>query len=190
MLNKIKNHFGMKHIPFSKTISSKNLFITQSLKCINERLSLAVENEDFALISGAAGAGKSSAIRYFVSQLDPKSYPHIYITAEKYKIGDIAKLILHGLNVEVPYNGYAALRKVKSLINKMNAEQNIKPVIIIDEAQDLPISTLSSIKNLANFKMDSESRLIFILIGQTQLLNIINMAELSSLRRRIPAVYN
>ncbi len=118
------------------------------MKCVNDRLSLAVGNEDFALISGTAGSGKSSAIRYFISQIDPKAYPHIYITAEKYKIGDIAKLILHGIKVEIPYNGYAALRKAKSLISKMNAEQNIKPVIIIDEAQELPVSTLSSIKNL------------------------------------------
>lgn len=189
MFNKIKNHFGMKHIPFSKTIGTNELFVSIALKCVSERLSLALANEDFALISGTAGSGKSSAIRYFVSGIDPQSYPYVYITAEKYKIGDVAKLILHGLNSDIPYNGYAALRKVKSLICKMSSERNIKPVIIIDEAQELPVSTLSSIKNLANFKIDSQSLVTFILCGQNELINKINMAELSSLRRRIRVRY-
>ena len=189
MINKILNHFGMKRIPFSKTISTTDLFPTPSLRCINDRLTLAIGNEDFALISGTAGSGKSSAIRYFVSQLDPSAYPHVYITAEKYKIGDIAKLILHGLNMEVPYNGYAALRKCYTAISKMSSESNTKPVVIIDEAQELPVNTLSSIKNLANFQMDSKSEVTFVLVGQNQLVNKINMSELASLKRRIRVRY-
>ncbi|MBU2515907.1 AAA family ATPase [bacterium] len=185
MKEKIQNHFGMSRLPFSKTISTSELFITSSIKSISERLSLAVGNEDFALISGTAGSGKSSAIRYFISQLDKTTYPHVYITAEKYKIGDIGKLILHGLNMEVPYNGYEALRKLHSVILKLNSDQNIKPVIVIDEAQELPISTLSSIKNITNFEIDSRSRIAFIFVGQSQLINKLNMNELSSLKRRI-----
>jgi len=189
MINKIKNHFGLKHIPFSKTISTSDLFVSNGLKRVNERLSLAVANEDFALISGAAGSGKSSAIRYFVSDLDSQAYPYVYITAEKYKIGDVAKLILYSFNTDIPYNGYTALRRVKELITKMNAERNSKPLVIIDEAQELPVSTLSSIKNLANFKIDSQSLITFILCGQNELLNKINMSELASLRRRIRVRY-
>lgn len=189
MIDKILNHFGMKRIPFSKTISTVDLFKTPSLRCINDRLTLAVGSEDFALISGTAGSGKSSALRYFVSQLDPATYPFVYMTAERYKIGDIAKLILHGLNMQAPYNGYAALRKCNTEIAKMSSENNIKPVIIIDEAQELPVNTLSSIKNLANFEMDSKSRATFVLVGQNQLINKINMSELASLKRRIRVRY-
>lgn len=189
MINKIKNHFGMKHIPFSKSLSTKELFVPSSLLALEQRLSLAIRTEDFALVSGSAGSGKSSAIRYFISNVDPSSYPCIYLTAENYKITHIAKLILQGLKVEIPYDGYTALRKVKSHIKKIYDENNIKPIIVIDEAQDLPIATLSSIKNLTNFKMDSQSRMTIILVGQSQLLNKINMAELASLRRRIRVRY-
>lgn len=189
MTEKILNHFGLKRIPFSKTISTNELFPAPSLKLLSERLALAVETEDFALVSGTAGSGKSSAIRYFLSQLDPSSYPYVYITAENYKIGNIAKLILDGLNIEAPYNGYAALHKTKKAIIKMSNEKNVKPVIIIDEAQELSISTLASIKNLANFQIDSKSKITVILVGQNQLINKINMSELSSLKRRVRIRY-
>jgi type II secretory pathway predicted ATPase ExeA len=189
MKEKILNHFGLRRIPFSKSISTKELFLTPSLKHLTERLTLAIDTEDFALISGTAGSGKSSAIRYFISELDSSAYPHVYITAENYKIGNIAKLILDGFKTEAPYNGYAALHKVKKAIMKMSSEKNVKPVIIIDEAQELPVTTLASIKNIANFQMDSKSRMTVILVGQNQLINKINMSELASLKRRIRIRY-
>ena len=63
-----------------------------------------------------------------------------YLTAENYKIGDIAKLFLSGLNIAPAYNGYKALDQVKKSVTKMQAEKNQKPVLIIDEAQQLPLS--------------------------------------------------
>lgn len=189
MINKIKNQYGLKSIPFSKTIGANELFQSNSLKIVNEKLGLALVNEDFALITGAAGSGKSSALRYFISQADPQVYPHVYITAENYNIGEIAKLILEGLHAKVPFQGYTALRNLKSFIQKQNSERNIKPIIVIDEAQDLPVPTLSSVKNIANYKMDSQSMLLIIFCGQNELINKINMASLASLRRRIRIRY-
>lgn len=189
MNNKIKNFFGFKKLPFSKPIASNELFQSGNLKDVYSHMELAVENEDFALITGSAGSGKSSSLRYFISQLDPLVYPHIYITCENYKIGDISKLILAGLNLSIPYQGYAALQSVKNEISKMYSQKNCKPVVIIDEAQQLSIQTLLSIKNLASFNMDSTSMLLIILCGQFELIGKIKNAQLESLRRRIRIQY-
>jgi len=189
MIEKLQNHFGLKKLPFSKTIATNNLFETKSLTQVCERLELAAKQEDFALISGAAGSGKSSAIRYFLSRLEPASYPSVYFTAEAYKISDVAKIILGGLQAEIPYNGFAALRALKKLIEKVSNERGIRPIIVIDEAHELPISTLSSIKNITNFGIDSESKMTIILCGQSELINKINMNSLASLRRRIRVRY-
>jgi type II secretory pathway predicted ATPase ExeA len=189
MIKKLKNFFGLRKIPFSKNIASNELYQSRSLTDITSRLEFALENEDFFLISGSAGSGKSTSLRYAVSQSDPQVYPSVYITAENYKIGDIAKLFLSGLNVEAPYNGYKALNLIKKTADKMSKEKNQKPILIIDEAQELPISTYVSIKNLTNFNMDSESRILIILCGQLEMLAKIKSASLESLRRRIRLHY-
>lgn len=189
MIKKLKNFFGLKKIPFSKNIASSELYPSQSLKDINMRLDFALENEDFALITGAAGSGKSTSIRYALSQIDPHMFPYVYLTAENYKIGDIAKLFLSGLNMDVPFNGYKALNTLKSSVKKMYTEKNKKPILIIDEAQSLPITTLISIKNLVNFNMDSASMMLVVLCGQYELLNKIKSFLLESLRRRIRIHY-
>ena len=189
MTNKIMNFFGFKALPFSKQIPSHELYKSKSLHEVFSLIDLSLKNEDFALITGTAGSGKSSALRYFVSQLDPAVYPHVYITAEDYKIGAIAKLLLSGLNFSTPYQGFSALHRVKSEIKRLHTTQNHKPILIIDEAQQLSIETLLSIKNLANYEMDSACMMLIVLCGQFELINKIKNAKLESLRRRIRIQY-
>jgi type II secretory pathway predicted ATPase ExeA len=172
-------------MPFSKPVATNELFETTDMKELSRCMELALAHEDIALVTGTPGSGKSSAIRYFMNRLDAHAYPVVYITAENYKIGEIAKLLLNGLSCPMPYTGYAALRSVKHEIAKMHTEKNQKPIFIIDEAQELPISTLSSIKNLVNFSMDSRSMLLVVLCGQYELITKIKMAQLESLRRRV-----
>lgn len=190
MIKKLKNFFGLKKVPFSKNTAASELFKSQSLTEISSRLEFALENEDFYLISGAPGSGKSTSLRFAISQADPQAFPTVYLTAENYKIGDIAKLFLTGLNIEPPFNGYKALNHLKKTADNMYLEKNQKPILIIDEAQELSISTLTSIKNLVNFNMDSASRILIILCGQFELLNKIKSASLESLRRRIRMHYS
>jgi type II secretory pathway predicted ATPase ExeA len=189
MLEKIQNQFGLKYVPFTKEMSISNLFSTNALRDIQEYLQLAIKSEDFALISGSPGSGKSSSISSFLGSLDPVSFPHVYFTAEQYKIGEIAKLILHGFHAEMPYQGYAALRKLKDYILKMSAEKNTKPIVVIDEAQELPLTTLKALKNIVNFNADSKSYITIILCGQSELVDMMKSDILTSLRRRIRVRY-
>jgi len=189
MLEKIQNQFGLKYVPFTKEIPLNNLFQTNAMRSVEEYLQLAIKSEDFALISGSPGAGKSSSINAFLNKLDPLSFPSIYFTAEQYKIGDVAKMILHGFHTEIPHQGFTALRKLKDYILKLNSEKGVKPIVIIDEAQELPITTLKAIKNIANFNTDSKSRITIIFCGQNEFLDIIKSDVLTSLRRRIRVRY-
>lgn len=185
MIKNIKNFFGLKKMPFSKNIATTELYQSQPLQNVRSRLNFALENEDFFLVTGVAGSGKSTALRFSLSQVDPHMYPFVYITAENYNIGDIAKLFLSGLNVQSPYQGFKALNTLKKTVSQMSVEKCQKPILLIDEAQQLPITTLMSIKNIVNFNMDSKSRILIILCGQKELLNKLKSISLESLRRRI-----
>lgn len=189
MKNKIINFFGLSRIPFSKIIGVNNLFPSYQLKESFARLELALQNEDIALITGAVGNGKSTAIRYFTQQLDPNVYKVIYIPAGNMKIGEIAKRALIQLQIEVPFNPYTAFRKLKQSIEQLNKEKGIKPILVIDEAQELPVLTLKALKNIINFQIDSENYLFLLLCGQKELLDILDLQVLESLRRRIRIQY-
>jgi general secretion pathway protein A len=188
-LDSVKNFFGLSKIPFSKLIGVNELYHSSSFTEACARLQIGLENEDVVLLSGAVGSGKSNVLRYFTHNLDPNAYRCIYIAADCFKIGEIAKRALFALNVEVPYTGSAALRKLQQTIIKVNQEKTLKPLIIIDEVQQLPTPTLISLKNLLNFGMDSEILLFLILCGQNSVYEKLGYPQLEALRRRIRIHY-
>ncbi|MBW8003846.1 MAG: AAA family ATPase [Planctomycetes bacterium] len=186
----VKNFFGLVKMPFSKLIGVNELYRSSSFQEACARLQIGLENEDVVLLSGAVGSGKSNVLRYFTHNLDSNAYRSIYIAADSFKIGEIAKRALTALNVEVPYNGSAALRKLQQTIIKINREKAIKPLLIVDEIQELPTSTLVSLKNLLNYNMDSEIYLFLILCGQNSIYEKLRLPpQLEALSRRIRIRY-
>lgn len=187
--NAVKNFFGLSKMPFTKLIGINELYHGSSFQEACARLQIGLENEDVALLSGAVGSGKSNVLRYFTHSLDSTFYRCIYIAADNYKIGEVAKRSLAELNVEVPYTGSLALRKLQQTIIKLNREKGVKPLLIIDEAQELPTSTLVSLKNLLNYTMDSEILLFLILCGQTSIYEKLAYPQAEALNRRIRIRY-
>jgi len=185
----VKNFFGLQKMPFSKLIGTSELYHSSSFEEAYARLQIGLENEDAVLLSGAVGSGKSNVLRYFTHSLDPNAYSCIYIAADTFKIGEIAKRALAALQVEVPYTGSAALRRLQQTVIKLNREKAIKPVLIIDEVQALPTSTLLSLKNLLNYDMDSEILLFLILCGQNSIYEKLGYPQLEALKRRIRVRY-
>jgi type II secretory pathway predicted ATPase ExeA len=186
----VRNFFGLSRIPFSKMIGVNELFQSASFQEAISRLHLALENEDITLLAGPIGCGKSNVLRYFASLLDPHSYFPVYIPAGNIKPGEIAKKALQLLKSEVPYQATAALRKFKQIIITLNQNKGIKPVLFLDEAQELPLPTLTDLKNLLNFEMDSQNLLLIILSGQPALLERLELSSLESLDRRIRIRYH
>jgi len=186
----IKNFFGLTKMPFSKLIGVNELFQGSCFKEACARLEIALGNEDMVLLTGAVGAGKSNVLRYFTHNLDPQVYKTVYIPTDNFKIGEIAKRALQGLQVEIPYQATDALRKLKQSIVSFNHDKGIKPVIIIDEAQELPPNTLKSLKSIVNYNMDSENLLFIILCGQKSISKKLGLVSLESLKRRIRVRYS
>ena len=187
--SKIKDHFGLSRLPFSKNIGVSQIFRFKQIDEAQARLALGAQNEDIVLLTGPVGSGKSSALRLFAQSLDPSQFLLVYIPAYSYKIGEIAKLILAGLHVQPPSHASKALRLLDQTVNELSRDKGIKPVIVIDEAQELPLTTLQTLKNLVNFDMDSVSRLCLVLCGQKELAPILDSAPLESLYRRIRIMY-
>lgn len=185
----IKNFFGLHKMPFSKLIGVNELYRSSSFQEACARMQIGLENEDVVLLSGAVGSGKSNVLRYFTHNLDTNAYRCIYIAADEFKIGEIAKRALTALNIEVPYSGASAIRKLQQTIIKLNREKALKPLLIIDEIQELPTSTLVSLKNLLNYNMDSEILLFLILCGQNSIYEKLGYPQLESLSRRIRIRY-
>ena len=185
---KIKDFFGMKELPFRKEVRHNELFESDDMKECLTRLELALESEEFILIFGQPGCGKSNILVKFVHQLDKNVYQPAYIASGK-NIGEVAKDILKELKFNMPFHGTAAVRLLKNELHTLCQQKGKLPVIIIDEADSISPLTLSNLKLLTNFSMDSRREALFILCGAEQIESTLKLAALEALRQRIQLRY-
>ena len=177
----VMNFYGFIRMPFDKDFEIAEAFTSPSLANAVSMLALGVESEDILLISGPIGSGKSVALRSFIAALDPNRFMPLYLRGLGLSAADLVKSALLSLLVEPPYN-YA---KARALYFKSITEHSHKPVVVIDDAQDMKESALLSVKNLVNFNADSKSKITFVFCGQPELKETLRYTRLSSVHQRI-----
>ena len=72
-------HFGLKRIPFGKSIAAKDLFARQAHAEAVARINFCVVESALGVITGDVGAGKTVSVRAAVDALDRTRHQVIYI---------------------------------------------------------------------------------------------------------------
>lgn len=182
--------YGLKHNPFSPEIPVESLYKTPQLEDFCWRIEhILLKEGGFALISGVPGTGKSAALRILHNhlsgirdvQLGVVTHPSANISDFYRELGDIFGVALSGNN---RWGGFKNLRE------KWLAHLNgtlLRPVLFIDEAQEMPVAVLSELRMLASMQFDSRVLLSIILAGDQRLTNLLSCDELLPLGSRIRA---
>jgi type II secretory pathway predicted ATPase ExeA len=177
----ILDFYGFSGLPFSKDIAIKDIFASTAHTQALGMLTLAAGKEDVVLLSGEIGIGKSVVLRCFLHELDENRFTPVYIRGSSLSPPQLYKYILSGLNITPPYNSSAA----KMLFFRKVPELAKKPIVVIDDSQDLPDATFAEIKSLINFDLDSRNCITVVLAGQPETIRRIKMDHLRALRQRI-----
>ncbi len=177
----VMDYYGLKNMPFGKDIAVEDMFPSQQINNTSAMLKLGIADEDIILLTGPVGSGKSVSLRTFTANIDQNKYIPIYLRGNNMSQVELYKFILQEMKIEAPRSRI----KVKTLYFKTIAETTKKPVVIIDDAQDMSEEALLSIKAMVNFNQDSASRICFILVGQPELRETISFSQFESLRQRI-----
>jgi len=175
---------GFAREPFDKNLSTKHLFISQQIKQLFAQLKLLLQRRGIALITGEIGAGKSTAIRAFVEQLETNLYDVAYIADPTISIKGILKSIAIQLRLEGGYFKWQLLEQLKQAIEKNAYDFNKTTLLIIDEVQHITPKELEQIRLFTNFKIDSQTPLNLILMGQPDVNKTIRLHSMKALSQR------
>jgi type II secretory pathway predicted ATPase ExeA len=181
MKEAILSHYGFSRLPFGKDIAEEDIFPTEELARTAAMLELGIESEDVMLVSGPIGCGKSLIIRHGLAGLDINRYQPIYLRGNISGEGELVKTLLRGMKIEPPHS----LGKAKPAFFSAVEQSPRKPVVVLDDAQDIAKEALISIKALTNFDSDSQNRITFILTGQPELRTLLSYSHFDSLRTRV-----
>ena len=186
MVKSVLDQFGFSRLPFSKNLSPKEAFPTSSYTEALARLQYGIGSEDFVLLTGPVGVGKSVALLALIHSLDPNAYSPIYIRGNNLGEGELYKTILASLDRDPPRYTQPA----RSMFFSVLPELSRKPIAIIDDAQEMKDAALLSLKSLANFSSDSQTRITFILSGQPEIRARLKLAQYHALKQRIRLFYH
>jgi type II secretory pathway predicted ATPase ExeA len=186
MVSSVLEHFGFSRLPFSKSLSPKEAFPTSSHTEALARLQYGIGNEDFLLLTGPIGVGKSVALLCLIHSLDPNAYSPIYIRGNNLGEGELYRTILASLDRDPPRYTQPARGMFFSVLPQLSR----KPIGIIDDAQEMKDAALLSLKSLANFDSDSKTRITFILSGQPELRARLKLAQYHALKQRVRLFYH
>jgi type II secretory pathway predicted ATPase ExeA len=186
MNNAILDFFGFSHLPFSKILSPRQLFHSGGYKQAFAQLEYGIPVEDFMLLSGPVGCGKSVVVGALIHSLDSNHYSPIYVRGSNLTEAELYKNILSSLDHEPPYLSGAA----KRLFFRVVSEHSKQPVVFIDDAQEMSDSALLALKSMANFGSDSLHKITFVLCGQPELRATLKFSRYLALKQRIRLFYH
>jgi len=176
--------FNFTKTPFQRDIPPHALYMTPQFKALQDRLSHGVKNRFFLLVTGDAGSGKTTAIRHFMSSLDPNRTVALYVSESNLTPRNFYVDVLNQLGIKPHcYRGDAKRQLVKEL--QSFCYDRKLPVIIIDEAHLCDLEMLTEIRFLLNFDMDSHSPMSLILSGQTEIRDILKKQVNEAISQRI-----
>jgi len=168
-------------MPFSKTVCVEKAFASEGFKEALAKLEYGIREEDFLLLTGPVGVGKSVVINALLHHIDTNLYIPLYIRGSTLSEGELYKLILAGLDRKPPCFAQAAKRMFYAVVPDLTR----KPIIVIDDAQEMEESAMMSLKSMTNFTADSQSRVTFLLSGQPDLKARLKLSQYLPLTQRI-----
>jgi type II secretory pathway predicted ATPase ExeA len=142
------------------------------------------KKEGFSLIVGEPGTGKSTVLRTFIEKWKDKAEIALIMTP-RLSPEEFLQAVLEDLNVPIDRHNKNEMIKAFRDILIEHSLSDKRVIIIVDEAQNLPLDTLEELRLLSNLETEKEKLLQIMLVGQPELKKKLLSESLTQLDQRI-----
>lgn len=178
--------YNLKKEPFENSPDPEFLFLSPSHREALASIMYGVEQrKGFITIIGEVGLGKTSILRYYLEQVVKENLKTIYIFNPALSFSGLMKDILQKQGFSPNTEDPAELVNQFHLILIDWFKKGLNAVLIIDEAQNMPIETMESLRMLSNLETSKDKLLQIVLVGQPELEEKLQLRQLRQFRQRI-----
>jgi len=180
--------YGLKWNPFAPGLPTEALHATPALERFAWRIEHGLLSEGgFALLTGDPGTGKSVALRLLADRLAAR--PELRVGALAHPQSHLADFYremgeLFGVSLR-PHNRWGGFKALRERWHDHIESTRIRPLLLIDEAQEMSASVLSELRLLTSARFDSFLLLTVVLAGDARLRATLEREELLPLLSRI-----
>lgn len=188
---KYTDFFNLREYPFNLTPDLRFYFRSESHRRALSYLSFGLsKGEGFVVITGEIGAGKTVFIDYFLSRLPKGNVVTATISSTQFQAESFLRLVASAFGLREKNQDKATVfRDLESFLLETH-QRNSRAILIVDEAQGLPISALEELRMLSNIYHQNRPLLQVFLIGQPEFRRKLSGTGLEQLRQRIVAIHH
>jgi general secretion pathway protein A len=178
--------FNLRSDPFGMTPDPSCLFLTTQHREAFAGLAYAILNRrGFAVLTGNPGTGKTTLIAKVLSSVPKDKVKTSIIFHPTLSTSDFLELVLLDFGIEdVPASKAQRLTRLQSFLIENHRQGKIS-TLIVDEAHKLSPRLLEEVRLLGNFDSADQKLLQILLVGQTELDDLLTLDHLRQLRQRV-----
>lgn len=186
-------HFGLQEKPFSITPDPDFLYFSEKHRSALAMLEYGVfEQSGITVITGEVGAGKTTLIRHLLRRIPYDELTVGLISNVHQSLGSLLQWVAYSLDLPGATNDLSNMQIFRRLQDYLVDEyaNGRRVVLIIDEAQNMEPSSLEELRMLTNINADKDQLLQIVLVGQPQLLKMLEDEDMAQVAQRVTAEYH
>lgn len=187
MNKKLLGLYGLKFNPFSPQVPATALLTLPQVESFCWRIEQQIGEGGFALALGDPGVGKSAALRILSERLSSLRDLSVgTLTRPQANLADFYRELGHLFGVPLsPHNRWNSSKVLREKWLAHIDASVYRPVLLIDEAQEMKSVVFSELRLLSSADLDSRCILTIILAGDQRLASRLEELELLPIASRI-----
>ncbi|MEE4242095.1 MAG: AAA family ATPase [Desulfopila sp.] len=180
------NCYGLTSAPFRLSPDPEFFFPSKPHIAARKVLKYAIQNDEgFMILSGPAGTGKTLLLRVLLQETGKGKITTVLTNPVLSPSGLLHQILLElGLKVDASIGEENLLATFQKVLLKI-ASLNKDILVIVDEAQNIPLKTLEYLRMLSNIETNQRKLLQILLTGQPELEDLLKDPRLAQLSQRI-----
>lgn len=187
MNKKLLALYGLKWNPFAPEVPVEAFHVGARLDSFCWRVEQLVGEGGFALVTGLSGLGKSVTLRVLADRLSAlRDVQSGVLSRPQAGLHDFYRELgeLFGVQLQ-PHNRWGGAKALRERWQAHIDAALCRPVLIIDEGQEMQLAVLNELRLLCSARLDSHLLLTVVLAGDQRLIERFRSEELLPLGSRM-----
>jgi type II secretory pathway predicted ATPase ExeA len=185
------DQYGFNEPPFRMTPDVRLFFpSTAHSRAYAHLLYGLSQREGFVVVTGEVGSGKTTLIERLCAEFSTRNHAMARVMTTQVEPVELLRLVAIAFDVPAEGGKATLLQGIIAALRRGVAEKGRRHILIVDEAQALPVDSLEELRMLSNVTEGAHALLQVLLLGQPQLRHTLARSDLDQLRQRVLAAYH